>query len=518
MCRPHSVSPRSLLLAAVMLVLETQYVHGQVFLRGDGNSDGRVDMFDAVYINCYVFLGGFPVGCEDAGDANDDGSINVSDVVFLLNWYPGGGPAPPAPGPVTCGIDPSPDPLPCLTPPPCAPQPVPSVSGVTFQLVQTTTPAVTPTDSWGCSEVMAQINNTNPNFDVAAWSMSIKTSGNCRILEATTAGTVVPTLIKSGFQKSEATRCGNGAVSSVILSGNQQVALGVGTHNVLSLKTAVKKIPNITPKLAFVNGQQCQGNPPVRNFVTECGEARTPTVLSLTLTPPAGTATFNTLPGSKVDVCLRPNVWVNFDTVSTPMITTAQMLPPANFKVGGAFAWKLGPTGNYPPGVTVNFRYPCNWTLAQKLAAQLFHKPGGVGPWNLVSTTNNTCTSVLTGVVPGFSDFSVALPPELVPFRRADANSDKRVDIADGIMILGCMFLGTACPTCPDASDVNDDSMVDIADALSIFNYQFLGGSEPAPPGPLEPGLDPTEDDLEPCSYPAELDDEGIEEEPDTET
>ena len=75
--------------------------------------------------------------------------------------------------------------------------------------------------------------------------------------------------------------------------------------------------------------------------------------------------------------------------------------------------------------------------------------------------------------------------------------------MSDGIMILGCQFLGTACPICPDAGDANDDGHVDIGDAIFVFNYKFLGGREPPSPGPLLPGLDPTGDGLGPCAYPA---------------
>ena len=511
--------PLSILLIPAMLLFGAQNAPAQAFKRGDSNADGRVDLFDTFFTNNYLFMGQAIPGCLDSTDANDDGNVNVSDPVFTLNWYANGGPPTPLPGPTNCGGDPTIDNLSCITSPPCSPIPLANAAGVTYQFLQSPVPPVTPTDTWGCSEVVAQIANTSLTYGVGAWSMSIQRSGDCRILEVTTAGTVVPIYMQNnpgGFQKSEVTQCGNSAISMVILSSIQPVSLGTGIHNVLRLKMAVKKIVGAIPQLSFVNGQQCSGNPPVRNLVSDYGVPKVPTLVGITLTPPLGTAVFNTLPGTNVDVCLRPNVWVTFGSISTPMVTTAAQVTPtnANFNIPGmAFAWSLGPSGSYPPSVKVNFRYPCGWSLAQKLGAQLWHRPGGVGPWNLVSTTNNTCTSVLTGMVPSFSDFGITLPPELSMFRRGDANADQRIDISDGIQLLGCQFLGGACPICADAGDANDDGHLDIGDAVFVFNYQFLGGREPPSPGPSVPGIDPTEDGLGPCSYPVELDEDDRDEE-----
>jgi len=83
------------------------------FIRGDANNDGRVDIADGIYINGWLFYGGPAPVCMDAADANDDGGINLSDQIYLNTWLLMGGPAPPAPGPYTCGSDPTPDNLFC---------------------------------------------------------------------------------------------------------------------------------------------------------------------------------------------------------------------------------------------------------------------------------------------------------------------------------------------------------------------------------------------------------------------
>jgi len=61
-------------------------------------------------------------------------------------------------------------------------------------------------------------------------------------------------------------------------------------------------------------------------------------------------------------------------------------------------------------------------------------------------------------------------------FRRGDANGDGNFEIADGVRILGWLFLGGAEPSCLDSADVNDDGAVDVSDALRILGYLFLGG------------------------------------------
>ncbi|MGE3166553.1 MAG: right-handed parallel beta-helix repeat-containing protein [Planctomycetota bacterium] len=90
------------------------------FKRGDANLDASVNTADAVYILCVLFppvppaLPCAPFACRDAADVNDtDGAISIADVVYLLNFLFSGGAPPPAPGPTTCGFDPTSDPLDC---------------------------------------------------------------------------------------------------------------------------------------------------------------------------------------------------------------------------------------------------------------------------------------------------------------------------------------------------------------------------------------------------------------------
>ena len=83
-----------------------------VFLRGDANNDGAVDISDANFINDYLFNGGSAPSCMDAADANDDGQVDISDSAYLLEFLYQSGNPPPSPFPV-CGEDPTSDNLGC---------------------------------------------------------------------------------------------------------------------------------------------------------------------------------------------------------------------------------------------------------------------------------------------------------------------------------------------------------------------------------------------------------------------
>jgi len=82
---------------------------GAGFRRGDSNASGDLNITDGVFVLNYLFLGGPEPPCQDAADSDDNGQLNITDGVRILNYLFLGGPAPPAPGPDTCGSDPTPD-------------------------------------------------------------------------------------------------------------------------------------------------------------------------------------------------------------------------------------------------------------------------------------------------------------------------------------------------------------------------------------------------------------------------
>jgi hypothetical protein len=67
---------------------------GTSYVCGDANSDGAVDISDAVYLIAYIFSGGPAPSPLLAGDANCDGAIDISDAVYLIAYIFSGGPAP----------------------------------------------------------------------------------------------------------------------------------------------------------------------------------------------------------------------------------------------------------------------------------------------------------------------------------------------------------------------------------------------------------------------------------------
>lgn len=89
-----------------------------MFVRGNANSDGVLDIADPVFILNFLFLGGPSPACTATADANDDGVLNIADPVYILNFLFLGGAPPPQPFP-DCGPDPTIDELGCDSYPAC---------------------------------------------------------------------------------------------------------------------------------------------------------------------------------------------------------------------------------------------------------------------------------------------------------------------------------------------------------------------------------------------------------------
>lgn len=97
----------------VMVSLLAPSSCGEVFKRGDVNQDGTVNIVDALAGLNYLFVPGSSVPqCLDSMDANDDGQLNLLDPVTLLRYlFIPGSALPEPPGPLVCGLDPTPDAL-----------------------------------------------------------------------------------------------------------------------------------------------------------------------------------------------------------------------------------------------------------------------------------------------------------------------------------------------------------------------------------------------------------------------
>jgi hypothetical protein len=83
-----------------------------IFVRGDANDDGAVNISDPVHTLGHLFAGDASLDCEDAADANDDGEVNISDPIATLGrlFLGDGFLPPPSRSP---GVDPTRDELGC---------------------------------------------------------------------------------------------------------------------------------------------------------------------------------------------------------------------------------------------------------------------------------------------------------------------------------------------------------------------------------------------------------------------
>jgi hypothetical protein len=66
----------------------------KVYLNGDADGSGTVDISDAVHIIAYIFSGGPAPVPTGKGDTDCSNSIDISDAVFLISYIFSGGPAP----------------------------------------------------------------------------------------------------------------------------------------------------------------------------------------------------------------------------------------------------------------------------------------------------------------------------------------------------------------------------------------------------------------------------------------
>ena len=97
-------------LNAPTLAPEAPPISDPMFIRGDSNQDGVVNIADPIFgLQCLFAC--FP-SCFDAEDANDDGAWNISDPIYTLGYLYQGGPEPPEPF-LVCGNDPTLDMLDC---------------------------------------------------------------------------------------------------------------------------------------------------------------------------------------------------------------------------------------------------------------------------------------------------------------------------------------------------------------------------------------------------------------------
>ncbi len=73
---------------------DTRQMLAQVYVCGDANGSGSINISDAVYLIAYIFSGGPAPSPLLAGDANCTSTVNISDAVYLIAYIFSGGPTP----------------------------------------------------------------------------------------------------------------------------------------------------------------------------------------------------------------------------------------------------------------------------------------------------------------------------------------------------------------------------------------------------------------------------------------
>ena len=85
-----------------------------MFVRGDVDGNGSVDITDGIALLNFLFTGARPPVCNDAADVADRGLIDISAAIYILNFLFTGGSSPHVPYP-NAGLDADPnDPWTCL--------------------------------------------------------------------------------------------------------------------------------------------------------------------------------------------------------------------------------------------------------------------------------------------------------------------------------------------------------------------------------------------------------------------
>ncbi|MGE4618267.1 MAG: hypothetical protein AAEJ04_00500 [Planctomycetota bacterium] len=344
---------------------------------------------------------------------------------------------------------------------------------------------------------------------------------------------------------------GPGLVLGVIVSWTPPLeSIPAGNHHVATIQYTVDASaePGTTSQITFLNSL---GTPPVSCVISVDGASNQPILNH-------GTMTIETPAPSGVSVviddacdCSGTLSWVNEALYDSIEITQ-----------NGTTTTHSGTTTSSPvtldDGVTTNFSVVGirngQASAGGNGSGMCNQTPPSSGPSGLTcDIEHETCTATLTwfnndpayqeltlivdGVVtanlPGdTTTFSVQLTEELIDynfeisglgacgeslpatsciamclperFKRGDVNSDGTLDISDAIGTLNYLFQNLAV-VCLDAVDTNDDAAVDISDAVSVLNYIFAGGLPPAPPGPLECGVDTTDDGLDCAGYNTSL-------------
>ena len=423
------------------------------FVRGDVNSDGVVDLFDAAFLNDYLALGGVAPPCSDAADTNDSGELSPSDITSIVNWLFHGdsslaAPAPSAPfyAAGDCQVDPTPDDLDCGEFPMAS---NPPRSETRFRIDFTSDEAVvTRSGEEVIVEIAEESDTVQLQFEV--------------VLESNAEPCVTrPDLCTGG--------------ESVIERDATGFAIRYGCAD---------REDNDGDGLIDLQDPDCHA---IRgwSFTLDTGNGEG---LSPEFATTRATVAAREPDGRRLDASFeRTSVLDSQSGGATAGVVSSVMLSwfePVSLPRLGSWAVLRGGFSVRPgdPPARIRIQQP--------------DEPGYPGAGQTVRTMVIVGDHVDAPLVDSVTLSVVASPAR---FRRGDSNGDGIVDIADASHLFGCLFLGSDCTRCPDAADSNDDGTLDVSDGIRTLGGLFLGFPLPPTPGVQDCGEDPTEDALPTC-------------------
>ena len=120
------------------------------------------------------------------------------------------------------------------------------------------------------------------------------------------------------------------------------------------------------------------------------------------------------------------------------------------------------------------------------LQSRLFFQDGKVGSGQPIS--NAVIIEGTSQTPSNLSDISLG-----AEFRRGDANSDGKVDLADAAFLINYLYFYGKASTCEDAMAVGQPNSVTLGDPKLLWWWIWVGDAfrEPEAPGPFTPGPEP---------------------------
>ncbi|MGB1070515.1 MAG: hypothetical protein ACPG1Z_02525 [Planctomycetota bacterium] len=363
----------------------------------------------------------------------------------------------------------------------------------------------------------------NSGQDIAGWSFGVCNDTSVATVSAANSGADTETA-KNGSAPdfNQISVFPEGATQGVVLCFTG-CAVVADTSGFEMLTVDYDGIAEGTTDIAFCD---TLGAPPVATVVVVNGASLAPTQNTGTLTvvgvpdpeytysAPSASANYNPADGnasvtlaisvSEVDNTGLGGTFPNTTQGFSMGLSNSAEVQPVEVVLTLPFTEDFGETSTFADGWTAGVVY--SFTGAQTLAfdtpldvVSVTYETGGSMAGNETGATASLIWSNDLGsppvanvmVVDGGSldanleDGSIALNPVVtLDFIRGDANSDARVNIADGVWIINELFLGGPANPCPISSDSNGDGSTDAGDAIYIFNYRFLDGPMPVAPYP----------------------------------